>query len=150
MNTLEDAQSSLDEIARRRQQAVDGAARGRHRGWDAAGLAAGLAGFAAMDLPLSETPRLILFAVGTVTALACFTRAGQRGRALVHRSQLTGRHLVLFGGLAVGAGALAFGGTQLLDWLDPPMRHTILGGVLALLLVPAEWAYRAFLRRITA
>lgn len=151
MNAADDARSRLDEVARRQEQAVAGAARGRHRGWDTAGLAAGWAGFAAMDLPLPETARLILFAVAALAALACFIRAGTRGRAVVHTSRLSGWYWALLGGMAVGSGAAVLGAVQLVDRLDLPVRNTILGGVLvAIVAGPVEWVHRAVLRRASA
>lgn len=148
MNAVEDARASLDEIANRRDQAIDGAIRGRHRGWDATGLLAGWAGFAAMDLPLPEPQRLALFAVGAVAALVCFTRAGLRSRAVVHRSQVAGRFWVILGGLAIASGAFVIAAMQVLEWLDLPVQNTILGGVLVLIVAgPAGWVNRTMLRR---
>jgi hypothetical protein len=150
MNHIENAQASLAEIAKRRSQVVDGASRSRHRGWDAAGLLAMIAGFAAQDLPVPPALQLTLFGVATVTAVSCFTRAGQRSKTVLHRTQLTGRFWAVFGGLALVAGALAFAGVRLVNQIDLPLRNTLIGVLLVGVLAAGEPLYRALLRRATA
>src|SRR4051812_37715402 len=113
MNDTEDAQARLTEIAKRRNQVIDGASRGRHRGWDAAGMAALIAGFAALDLHVAPALQLSLLGVALVAALTCFTQAGKRSKAVMHQSQLTGRFWAVIGGFAIGAGALTAGGMWL-------------------------------------
>lgn len=150
MDHSEDAQARLDEITKRRRQAADGASRGRHRGWDGAGAVAMICGFAALDLPVSSGPQLALFGVAVVAALACFTRAGRRGKALLHPSQLTARFWALLGGTALVAAALVLGGLWLLSGTDLPVRNTLMGVVLVVLIAAAEPLYRALLRRALA
>ncbi|MEE6260578.1 hypothetical protein [Plantactinospora sonchi] len=150
MTQIEDAQASLAEIAKRRNQVIDGASRGRHRGWDATGMAAMLAGFAAMDLPASPALRMTLFGVAMVGALTCFTRAGQRSRATLHRSQLTGRFWAVIGSLAAITGGLAYGGMWLFDQIDLPLGNTLIGALLVAYMAAVEPLYRALLRRKTA
>jgi hypothetical protein len=150
MTNSEDARASLAEIAKRRAQVVDGASSGRHRGWDAFGMLALVAGFAALDLPASSALQLGLFLVAVVAALACFTRAGLRGRAVMHRSQLTGRFWAVLGGFALAAGAVSFGATWLVDRIDIPLRYTLVGVLLVGLIAAGQPLYRALLRRATA
>jgi hypothetical protein len=150
MNDIENAQASLAEIAKRRNQVIDGASRGRHRGWDATGMLATIAGFAAQDLPLPSALQLSLFGVAMVAALACFTRAGQRSKAVMHRSQLNGRFWAVLGGFALAAGVLAFAGMWLVDRIDFPLRYTLLGAILAALVAAAGPLYRVLLPRAKA
>lgn len=150
MNHTEDAQARLTEIAKRRNQVIDGASRGRHRGWDAAGMAAMIAGFAAMDLPAGPALQLSLFGVALVGAMVCFTRAGLRSKAVMHQSQLTGRFWAVIGGFAIAAGVLVLAGTWLVDQIDFPLRHTLLGVLLVALLVVTRPLYRVLLHRTTA
>jgi hypothetical protein len=150
MNHIEDARASLEEIAKRRNQVVDGASRGRHRGWDATGMLALVAGFAALDLPVPPALQLSLFGVAMVAALTCFTRAGQRSKAVMHRSQLTGRFWVVLGGTALAFAALSFAGTWLVDQIDIPLRNTLLGVLLAALITATQPLYRVLLHRATA
>lgn len=150
MNSIEDARASLDEIAKRRNQVIDGAARGRHRGWQAAGMLATVAGFATLDLPVTSALRLTLAGVAAVAALTCFTMAERRGQAVIHRSQRTARFWAVLGGLAIAAGALTVGGLRLMDWLDAPLFNTIMGVVLVAVIAAVEPVYRALLRRTPA
>ena len=150
MNHTEDAQVRLTEIAQRRNQAMDGASRGRHRGWDATGMAAMIAGFAAMDLPVAPALQLSLFVVAMVAALTCFTRAGRRSKALMHRSQLTDRFWTVLGGFALATGALTLGGMWLVDQSDIPIRHTLLGVLLVALITATKSLFRVLLHRTTA
>jgi hypothetical protein len=142
--------ASLAEIAKRRSQVMDGASRGRHRGWDAAGLLTAVAGFAAQDLPVPSALRLTLFGVAVVAALACFTRAGRRGKAVMHRTQLTGRFWAVLGGLSLTAGAAVGAGVWLFGETDLPVRNTLLGVLTAVLIAAGEPLYRALLRRAEA
>ncbi|MEV1173784.1 hypothetical protein [Nonomuraea sp. NPDC049784] len=150
MSHAEDAQASLTEIAKRRNQVIDGASRGRHRGWDATGMLAMIAGFAALDLPVPSALKLSLLGVALVAALACFTRAGRRSKAVMHQSQLTGRFWAVLGGVALAAGALAFAGMWLVERIDIPLRYTFMGAILAALIAAAGPLYRALLHRATA
>lgn len=150
MNQTDDAQARLTEIAKRRNQVIDGASRGRHRGWDATGMAAMIAGFAAMDLPVASALQLSLFLVAMVAALACFTRAGQRSKALMHQSQLTGRFWAVIGGFAIAAGALTLAGMWLVDQIDVPIPYTLLGVLLVALITATQPLYRVLLHRPTA
>ena len=147
MNHTEDAQARLAEIAKRRNQVIDGASRGRHRGWDGTGMLAMIAGFAALDLPLPAALQLSLFGVALVAALVCFTRAGQRSKAVMHRSQLTGRFWAVLGGFAVAAGAVTVAGMWLVDQIDIPLRHTLVGVLVAVLIAATQPLYRVLLRR---
>jgi hypothetical protein len=90
MSSIEDARARLDEIARRRNQVIDGASRGRHRGWDIAGMLAVVAGFAALDLAVpsamdwADVPlRNTIMGVGLVAMIAAVEPAY---RALLHRT----------------------------------------------------------------
>lgn len=150
MIPIEDAQAGLAEIAKRRNQVIDGASRGRHRGWDAAGMLAMIAGFAALDLPAPSALQLSLLGVATVAALVCFTQAGRRGKALIHQSQLDGRFWAVLGGSALVFGVLAFGGMRLIDQIDLPLSHTLFGVLFVILIAASEPVYRALLRRTTA
>ncbi|GAA5085449.1 membrane protein implicated in regulation of membrane protease activity [Thermocatellispora tengchongensis] len=150
MDHIEDAQARLTEIAKRRDQALDGASRGRHRGWDAAGALAMIAGFAALDLPAPSALQLGLFAVALVAALTCFTRAGRRGKVVMHQSQMTGRFWAVLGGFALASGVLAFAGIWLVNRIDIPLRFTLVGVLLAVLIAVTEPLYRALLRRTAA
>ena len=150
MNDTEDAQARLTEIAKRRNQVIDGASRGRHRGWDATGMAALIAGFAAMDLPMAPALQLILLGVALVAALTCFTQAGKRSKALMHQSQLTGRFWAVLGGFAIAFGALTLGGMWLVDQIDIPIRYTLLGVLVVALIAVTQPLYRVLLHRTTA
>jgi hypothetical protein len=147
MNEIEDAQARLAEITKRRDQAIDAASRGRHRGWDAAGAIAMVAGFAAMDLPVPWGGQLAIFFVATIAALTCFTRAGQRGKAVMHRSQVTGRFWAVLGGVAAVSGVLAFAGLWLVERIDMPLRHGLLGLLLAAFIMAGQPLYRRLMRR---
>ncbi|GAA1319704.1 hypothetical protein [Pseudonocardia xinjiangensis] len=149
MNHIEDAHAGLAEVAKRRNQAIDGASRGRHRGWDATGMLAMLAGFAAMDLPVSEALGLALFFIGMVAALICFTRAGRRSTVVMHKSQMTGRFWAVLGGMALAAGALLFGLMWLVDQTDIPLRSTLVGVLFVVLVAAGDPLYRVLLRRTT-
>jgi len=149
MNHTEDAQARLAEIAKRRNQVIDGASRGRHRGWDATGMAAMIAGFAALDLPVAPALQLSLFGVALVAALTCFTRAGQRSKALMHQSQLTGRFWAVLGGFAIAAGALTLAGMWLVEQIDIPLGYTLLGVLIVALIVVTQPLYRLLLHRTT-
>ncbi|GAA4508923.1 hypothetical protein GCM10023191_069320 [Actinoallomurus oryzae] len=150
MNHIEDAQAGLEEIAKRRNQVIDGATRGRHRGWDATGMVVMLAGFATLDLPGPLALQLSLFFVAVVAALACFTRAGRRAKAVMHRSQLTGRFWAVLGGVAAVSGALALGGLWLVERIDVPMGHTLIGVLIIAYVAVAQPVYRALLHRRAA
>ena len=150
MNQTDDAQARLTEIAKRRNQVIDGASRGRHRGWDATGMLAMIAGFGAQDLPVSSALQLTLFGVALAAALTCFTRAGQRSKAVMHQSQLTGRFWAVLGGCALVAGALAFAGMWLVDRIDIPLRYTLFGVLYAVLIAVTEPLYRALQHQKTA
>ncbi len=150
MNHIEDAQAGLAEVAKRRNQAIDGASRGRHRGWDATGMLAMLAAFAALDLPGSSVLRLTLFGVGMLAALVCFTRAGRRSTVVMHKSQMTGRFWAVLGGMALAAGALLFGLMWLVDQTGIPLRSTLVGVLFVALIATTEPLYRLLLRRATA
>ncbi|MBF8185562.1 hypothetical protein ITP53_07395 [Nonomuraea sp. K274] len=150
MDHIEDAQASLAEIAKRRNQVIDGASRGRHRGWDATGMLAGIAGFAVMDLPVPSALQLSLFIVAMVAALVCFTQAGRRSKAVMHQSQVTGRFWAIFGGSALVAGAFAIAGMRLVDQIDIPLRYTLLGVLFAAFVAATQPLYRALMRRATA
>ncbi|MBC6457484.1 hypothetical protein [Actinomadura sp. HBU206391] len=150
MDHIEDAQADLAEIAKRRNQAADGASRGRHRGWDATGMLTMIAGFAALDLPASPALQLALFGVALAAALTCFTRAGQRSKAVMHQPQLTGRFWAVLGGFALAACVLTLAGMWLLDRIDIPLGYTLIGVLLAVLSAVTEPLYRALLRRPTA
>jgi hypothetical protein len=71
MNHIEHTQASLAEIAKRRNQVIEGASRGRHRGWDAAGMLAIVAAamwlFDQTDLPLRNTLAGVLLAALVAT-----------------------------------------------------------------------------------
>ncbi|MGR6923484.1 hypothetical protein ACU635_55285 [[Actinomadura] parvosata] len=150
MNHADDAQAGLAEIAKRRDQVLDGASRGRHRGWDAAGMVLMVAGFAAMDLPMGKGPQLALLLVALVAALACFTQAGRRSRAVLHASALTGRFWAVLGGCALAAGALVLATVWLIDGSDFPLRNTVTGVVLAVIVAAGEPLYRALVKRRAA
>ncbi|GIF76451.1 hypothetical protein [Asanoa siamensis] len=150
MDQVDEARAGLAEIAKRRNQVVDGASRGRHRGWDAAGAVAMIAGFAALDLPLPPAAQLTLLGVATVVALACFTRAGRRGKVQLHRSQLTGRFWAVLGGLALATGAVAYGGLWLADRTDLPLRYTLVGVLLTALVAAGDPLYRTLQHRTSA
>jgi hypothetical protein len=150
MNHIEDAQAGLEEIAKRRNQVIDGATRGRHRGWDATGMVVMLAGFATLDLPGPLALQLSLFFVAVVAALTCFTRAGRRAKAVMHRSQLTGRFWAVLGGVAAVSGALALGGLWLVERIDMPMGHTLIGVLIIAYVAVAQPVYRALLHRRAA
>ncbi|MFB4266069.1 hypothetical protein [Nonomuraea sp. GTA35] len=150
MNHTDDAQARLAEIAKRRSQVIDGASRGRHRGWDAAGMIAMIAGFGALDLPVASGLSLGLLGVAMVAALVCFTRAGRHSRAVMHPSQLTGRFWAVLGGCALAAGALTFAGMWLVGRSDLPLRNTLIGVLLVVLVVAGEPLYRALVRRAAA
>lgn len=150
MNHIEDARAGLAEVAKRRNQVIDGASRGRHRGWDATGMVAMIAGFAALDLPVASALQLILLGVAMVAALTCFTRAGQRSKVVMHKSQLTGRFWAVLGGFALAAGALAFAAMWLVDQIDITLRYTLIGVLLAVLIAATEPLYQALLHRATA
>jgi hypothetical protein len=149
VNHTNDAQAGLDEIAKRRNQVIDGAARGRHRGWDATGTITVIAAFAALDLPLSSGLQLGLFGVAMIASLVCFTRAGLRGKAVIHRSQMTGRFWVVLGGFALTAGVVALAGGWLVDRIDIPLSNTLTGVALAVLLAAGQPLYRTLMRRTT-
>ncbi|MFC5827822.1 hypothetical protein [Nonomuraea insulae] len=150
MNHTDDAQAGLAEIAKRRNQVIDGASRGRHRGWDATGMVAMIAGFAALDLPVPSALQLSILGVALVAGLTCFTIAGRRSRAVMHQSQLTGRFWAVLGGMALAGAVLAFAGMWLVDRIDFPLRHTLIGVVIAVIVAAAEPLYRALMRRATA
>jgi hypothetical protein len=150
MNHTEDAQARLAEIAKRRNQVIDGASRGRHRGWDATGMAALIAGFAALDLPVAPALQLSLMGIALIAALTCFTQAGKRSKALMHQSQLTGRFWAVVGGFAIAFGALALAGRWLVEQIDFPLRHTLLGVLIVALIVVTQPLYRVLLHRTTA
>jgi hypothetical protein len=150
MDHFEDAQADLAEIAKRRNQVIDGASRGRHRGWDATGMLAMISGFAALDLPGSPALQLSLFGVAVVAALVCFTRAGQRSKAVMHRSQVTGRFWAVLGGFALVSGVLSCAGILLVDRIDFPLRHALLVVLLVVLIAAGQPLYRSLLRRTTA
>ncbi|WP_433555461.1 hypothetical protein ACQPWY_23415 [Pseudonocardia xinjiangensis] len=150
MNNIEDAQAGLAEVAKRRNQAIDGASRGRHRGWDATGMLAMLAAFAALDLPGSSVLGLTLFSVGIVAALLCFTRAGRRSTVVMHKSQMTGRFWAAHGGMALAAGAVLFGVMWLVDQADIPLRNTLVGALFVAFMAITEPLYRLLLRRAMA
>lgn len=150
MNNTEDAQARLTEIAKRRNQVIDGASRGRHRGWDATGMAAMIAGFAALDLPVAPALQVSLLGVALVAALTCFTRAGQRSKALMHKSQLTGRFWAVLAGIAIGTGSLTLVGKWLVEQIDIPLRYTLLGVLVVALILVAQPLYRVLLHRTTA
>jgi hypothetical protein len=149
MNHIEDARAGLAEVAKRRNQAIDGASRGRHRGWDATGMLAMIAAFAALDLPGSSVLRLTLFGVGMVAALVCFTRAGRRSTVVMHQSQMTGRFWAVLGGMALGAGAVSLAVMWLVEQIDFPLRNTLAGVLFVVLVAAAEPLYRVLLRRTT-
>ncbi|PZG02771.1 hypothetical protein [Micromonospora deserti] len=148
MSHIDDAQARLAEVTKRRNQAIDGASRGRHRGWGTQ--LAMIAGFAALDLPVPPALQLSLFGAAAVAALICFTRAGQRSKAALHRSQLTGRFWAVLGGFALAAGVLAFVGMWLVNRIDSPLHNTVLGMLLAALVAAGEPLYRMILRRATS
>ncbi|SDQ90735.1 hypothetical protein [Thermostaphylospora chromogena] len=150
MIPVDDARAGLAEITKRRNQVIDGASRGRHRGWNAAGMLAMIAGFAAMDLPASSVLQLSLFGVAMVAALVCFTQAGRRGKALIHQSQMDGRFWAVLGGSALVFGVLAFGGLRLLDHSGLPLSHALFGVLFTVLIAVTEPVYRALLRRTAA
>lgn len=150
MDRSEDAQARLEEIAKRRNQAIDGASRGRHRGWDATGIAAMIAGFAALDLPVPPVLQLSLLGIALVAALTCFTRAGRRSKALMHHSQVTGRFWAVVGGFALAFAALVSAAMALVDQLEVPLRHTLIGVLVAVLIVATQPLYRVLLHRATA
>lgn len=150
MNHIEDAQAGLEEIAKRRNQVIDGATRGRHRGWDATGMVVMLAGFATLDLPGPLALQLSLFFVAVVAALTCFTRAGRRAKAVMHRSQLTGRFWAVLGGVAAVSGALALGGLWLVERIDVPMGHALIGVLIIAYVAVVQPVYRALLHRRAA
>lgn len=150
MNHTDDAQAGLAEIAKRRDQVIDGASRGRHRGWDATGMVAVIAGFAALDLPVPSALQLSILGVAVVGGLTCFTLAGRRSRAVMHQSQLTGRFWAVLGGFGLAAAVLAFAGMWLVGQIDLPLRHTLFGVILAVIVAAAEPLYRALMRRATA
>jgi hypothetical protein len=146
MDRTEEARARLAEITERRKQALDGTTRGRHRGWDAAGLLVTIAGFAALDLPAPMPPRLGLVGLALVVALTCFTRAGQHAPVALHRSRMTGRFWAVLGGAALAFGALTVAGLRLLDVLDVPLRNTLVGVALAVAIAATHPLYRALLR----
>lgn len=135
---MNEFEASLAEIAKRRSQVMDGASRGRHRGWDAAGTLAAVAGFAAQDLPAPSALRLTLFGVAAVAALACFTRAGRRAKVVMHRTQLTGRFWAVLVGLSLAAGAIVGAGAWLFGQADLPLRNTLLGVLIAVLIAAGD------------
>ncbi|MGW3342555.1 hypothetical protein ACWDA3_04575 [Nonomuraea rubra] len=150
MNHTDDAQAGLEEIARRRGQVIAGASRGRHRGWDAAGLILMIAGFAAMDLPVARGLQLGLLGVAVVAALACFTRAGHRSSAVIHPSQVTGRFWALLGGCALFGAVFAIVTMWLVRQSGFPLGHTMAGVIFAALVAAGQPLYRAVARRVTA
>ncbi|WP_043638548.1 hypothetical protein [Nonomuraea candida] len=150
MSRTDDAQAGLAEIAKRREQAIDGALRGRHRGCDAAGSVAMIAGFAALDLSASAGLRNGMLGVALLAALVCFTRAGRQGRAVMHQSQLTGRFWAVLGGFALAAAVLAYAGMWLATRTDLPLRHTAIGVVLVVLIAVSGPLFRKLTRRATA
>src|SRR5262249_48242247 len=131
-------------------QVTDGASRGRHRGWDATGTIAVIAGFAALDLPVPSALQWTLFGVVSVAALACFTRAGQRSKVVMHQSQLTGRFWAVLGGFTLASGVLTFAVMWLVNQIDIPLRHTLIGAILAALIAAGEPLYRMLMQRATA
>ena len=147
MDRSEEARVRLAEITERRKQALDGTTRGRHRGWDTTGLLATIAGFAALDLPAPTALRLGLVGVALVVALTCFTRAGQHAQVALHPSRMTGRFWAIFAGVAVVFGVLTVAGLRLLDVLDVPLRNTLTGVVLVVVLALTHPLYRALLRK---
>jgi hypothetical protein len=113
-------------------------------------MAALIAGFAAQDLPVAPALHSILLGVALVAALTCFTQAGKRSKALLHRSQLTGRFWAVVGGFAIAFGALTLGGIWLVEQIDLPIRHTLLGVLVVALIAVTQPLYRVSLHRTTA
>ena len=146
MNQSEEARARLAEITERHKQVLDGSTRGRHRGWDATGGLAMIVGFAVLDLPAPFALRLALGGVAAVVALAAFTRAGQHAQVALHSSRLSGRFWALMTGTGLVFGALTYLGLQTLDLLDFPLRNTLVGVVLAAVLVITHPLYRVLLR----
>jgi hypothetical protein len=146
MNSPEEARARLAEITERRKQALDGTTRGRHRGWDATGGIAMIAGFAALDLPAPTALRVCLLGVAAVVSLAAFTRAGQHAQVALHSSRLSGRFWALITGSGLVFGVLTYFGLRMLDLLDVPLRYTLVGVVLAAVLVVTHPLYRVLLR----
>jgi hypothetical protein len=147
MDRTEDARARLAEITERRKQALEGTTRGRHRGWDTTGLLATIAGFAALDLPTPMALRLSLLGLALVVALVCFTRAGQHARVVLHPSRMNGRFWAVLAGGALAAAVLTVAGLRLLDALDVPLRNTLTGVVLVVIMAATHPLYRALLRR---
>jgi hypothetical protein len=88
--------------------------------------------------------------VALVVALTCFTRAGQRSKALMHKSQLNGRFWAVLGGFAIGTGALTLAGSWLVEQIDIPLRYTLLGVLVVALILVTQPLYRVLLHRTTA
>jgi hypothetical protein len=147
MDRTDDARARLAEITERRKQALEGTTRGRHRGWDTTGLLATVAGFVAMDLPAPMALRLSLLGAALVVALTCFTRAGQHAPVALHSSRMTGRFWAVLAGGALAAAVLTVAGLRLLDALDVPLRNTLTGVVLVVVMAATHPLYRALLRR---
>ncbi|GIG67062.1 hypothetical protein [Phytomonospora endophytica] len=148
MSHIDDAKARLDAIGRHQDEVVEAATRGRHRGWDAAGAAAAWAAIASLDVRLSEALGLVAVVGAMAVALVCFTLAGRRGRAVVHRSRMTGRTWLVLGVAMVVAAGGAFGAVRLIERLDVPFGHTILGGVaVAVMALTSEAVNRAAFRR---
>lgn len=146
MDQTEEARTRLAEITERRRQALDGTTRGRHRGWDTTGMLTLIAGFAALDLPAPPALPLGLVGVALVVALTCFTRAGQHAQVMLHRSRMTGRFWAILAGTALVFAVLTVAGLRLLDALDVPLRYTLMGVVVAVVLATTHPLYRALLR----
>jgi hypothetical protein len=146
MNQSEEARARLAEITERRKQVLDGSTRGRHRGWDATGGLAMIAGFAALDLPAPTAVKLVLFGAATVLALVSFTRAGQYAQVVLDSSRLGGRFWVLMTGSGLVFGVLTYFGLRALDLLDFPLPNTLFGVVLTAVVVATHPLYRTLLR----
>ncbi|MEV0649597.1 hypothetical protein AB0I28_30505 [Phytomonospora sp. NPDC050363] len=128
--------------------AVDGATGGRHRGFDAAGAVLAWASIASLDLPLPESVEFLPLLLGMVAALACFTLAGHRGKAVVHRSRMTTRFWVVLAASAFGAVLLTGATYWVANAVELPVRNTIVGAVLVVsMAVTSRAANRAAFRR---
>jgi hypothetical protein len=98
------------------------------------------------DAPRTPRPA----GVALLAALTCFTQAGKRSKAIMHKSQLNGRFGAVVGGFAIAFGALTLGGMWLVDQIDIPIRYTLLGVLVVALIAVTQPLYRVLLHRTTA